>query len=568
MASNEILNAVETVKNTGFSLPENLQKEISNFETPKYRVAVVGKFQAGKSTLINHIFLQDNPILLEGCGLCTTSVTTEIGYGPNYRLEIYQWENAQKEKDKLAQAIDNPSQEELRAVTVGEDRVHLADTVSIAKYYAPVESLRKYTILDTPGIDDPDPTILQSTTYRIIPGCDLALVVTDAKQLDQIELDLLRKDLIHDGIARLMVLISYRPEEGKTAETRSKIIETIKAQLEDIGKENIPVEMYCFNESLQDILSSRGEISLAINSFLANNAQAGREAHVKAHLSAFLNKCLLELAAKIKASEQTPDERADFIRRTQEQKRIAQENCDRLMRELRSDFEGIKQNAKPFVQRKIASVFLAFKDKLNAAENFPEAQRILKNADAGLKLELSDAVNECIVKLEQDIRTILDAKVNDIRNIVIAWSEFLQDELDIGDGILTKIPNFVVEIANVIVLDYLLPAGWIFALITRIIQSKISLIKNIGFGTVLKAIMISQAMTAIDEAQERTIQDVCDHIDEAMGNALQVIRQAISGQFDEQAKTVVDSFDATQAEDKKAIEDKITAIKNALAALS
>ena len=567
MSSDKILNAVEAIKKTGYALPENLQIEISNLENPKYRVAVVGKFQAGKSTLINHVFLHDKPILLEGSGLCTTSVTTEIGYGPSYRLEVYHWEDSLKVKDTLAQAIDNPSQGELKSVTVGEDRAALADTVSVAKLFAPVESLKKFTVLDTPGIDDPDPSILQSTTYRVIPGSDLAILVTDARQLDQVELDLLRKDLIHDGIARIMVLISYRPDDGKTAETRENIVKTIQAQLADIGKENIPVAMYCFNASLDDILSSVDEISLAVNSFLVNNAQAGREEHVEAHLCSFLNNCLVELAAKTKAADQSAEEKDLFARKAREQQRIAQEKCDNLMRVLRGDFEIIKQNARPFVEKKISSVFVEFTKKLDAAENFPATQKILKNADAALKLELSDAVNECVVKVEQDVRMVLEDKANEIRNIVLAWNEFLQSELDIGDGFLTKIPNLAIEIANIIVLDYLLPAGWVVAIIGRLIQSKISLIKDIGFGTLLKAIMISQAKKAIEEAQGKTVQDVCEHIDESLNNALQRIRQAISEQYEGQFKTVVDSFEATQPEDKKTIEEKMNAIKNILESL-
>lgn len=567
MATNEFLNAAEAARTAGFSVPENLQTEITNLENPKYRVAVVGKFQAGKSTLINHVFLQDNPILLEGSGLCTTSVTTEIGYGPSPRMEVYHWEDEQKVKDVLAQAIDNPSQGELKSVTVGDDRASLANTVSCVKLYSPVEALRKFTILDTPGIDDPDPSILQTTTYRIIPGSDLAVLVTDAKQLDQVELDLLRKDLIHDGIARIMVLISYRPEDGKTAETRKNILETIQAQLADIGKEDIPVEMYCFNEGLDDILCSRGEIALALNSFLVENAQAGREAHVKTHLREFLNNCLLELASRLKGSSQSAEERAAFEKKLREQQRIAQEKCDRLIRMLGDDFAAIRQNAKPFVERKIGSVFQAFKEKLNSAESFPAAQQILKNADSALKLALSDAVNECVVKVEQDVRNALSGKSDEIRNITIAWSEFLQEELDIGDGFMTKIPNIAVEIANVIVLNLLLPFGWITAIVGRIIQSHIGLIKNLGFGSLLKAIMVSQANKAIDEAQEKTVQEVNSHIGEALDQALQKIRQTLSGQYDGQAKTVLENLETTQAEDRKTIKEKMEIIKKALESL-
>ena len=54
-----ISNAVQTAKNHGFNLPGTLNTEVENLATPKYRVAVVGKYQVGKSTLINHV--SDSP---------------------------------------------------------------------------------------------------------------------------------------------------------------------------------------------------------------------------------------------------------------------------------------------------------------------------------------------------------------------------------------------------------------------------------------------------------------------------------------------------------------------------
>ena len=62
----------EISKKYGFALPEKLQQEIAELNNPQYRIAVVGKYQVGKSTLINRVFLRNNPILTEGNGLATT----------------------------------------------------------------------------------------------------------------------------------------------------------------------------------------------------------------------------------------------------------------------------------------------------------------------------------------------------------------------------------------------------------------------------------------------------------------------------------------------------------------
>ena len=104
-----IRNAARTVKSHGLPLPAQLDKHISELENPQYRVAVVGEYQVGKSTLINKVFLGDKPLLTEGHGLCTTAVATDIEYGSDPKLEIFEWADAAHEKESLVKTVANPS---------------------------------------------------------------------------------------------------------------------------------------------------------------------------------------------------------------------------------------------------------------------------------------------------------------------------------------------------------------------------------------------------------------------------------------------------------------------------
>ena len=47
-----IRNAASAVKAHGLTLPADLDKQIAGLENPQYRVAVVGEYQVGKSTLL------------------------------------------------------------------------------------------------------------------------------------------------------------------------------------------------------------------------------------------------------------------------------------------------------------------------------------------------------------------------------------------------------------------------------------------------------------------------------------------------------------------------------------
>lgn len=208
---NAIQNAVSVLNKNAVALPEKLRADIEALDNPEFRVAVVGKYQVGKSTLVNRVFLGDAPLLLEGSGVCTTAVATEVAYGPDSKLVVYKWADGEKTKVGIDRTIDNPTKDDIRDVTVantGESRAALAGRLPKVRVLTPNEHLKGYTIVDTPGIDDPDPSLLVNTTYRVIPEADLAIVVAGCSQLDEVEMTLIRRDLVNDGISRLMVLLS------------------------------------------------------------------------------------------------------------------------------------------------------------------------------------------------------------------------------------------------------------------------------------------------------------------------------------------------------------------------
>ena len=277
-----IRNAARTVKAHGLTLPADLDKQIAGLENPQYRVAVVGEYQVGKSTLINRVFLGDKPLLTEGHGLCTTAVATDLEYGPTPKLEVYDWADETRTAETLRTTVDNPSADNVDDATVSsamDTRADLAKKVARVRVQVPNDALKGFTVVDTPGLDDPNQELLDNTTWRIIPRADLALLVVEGdRQLGDRQLNLLRKEIMgKNGIARIMVLASYKPKSDLDADQRKKVLDTIKAQLANIGRDNIPVEMYCFDPAVEDIMSDVAEIRMTLRSFLTENAAPGRE---------------------------------------------------------------------------------------------------------------------------------------------------------------------------------------------------------------------------------------------------------------------------------------------------
>lgn len=559
-------NGIKIAEKYGFAIPSALSKEVDAFDNPQYRIAVTGKFQVGKSTLINKVFLSDNPILIEGEGLCTTSVNTELEYAPVRSLEVFRWADGDKLSEVSFKKIENPTSEDLKSATVGNDRVALAQSVSKVKLSDPNESLKNYTIIDTPGIDDPDPEILQNTTFRIIPGSDLALVVVEPRQLDQTELNLIRTSMIRQGISKLMILVSYKPEISMNESQRKAIVETIKAQLASCGKGDIPVEMYCFNDSVADILCTPEAINAKISSFLAANAAAGREERVAAHVKAFLNDCLIDISARIKAAAISQEEKAQLQKRFEAKKVEIEDKCQLLITQFNAEICGLKKGCQEKVNLVVTNTFDNFVSSLEDAKEFDEIKKILAHADSTLKWQLAEGISQIAGDIEAKVRQIFENRLNEFKNIGSSWDVFVQDEFHVDGGFVTKIPNLVWEILNIISLDVLLPGGVILAALGRLLQRILPILKEVTLQNLVKAILLAKIKNTLDKATPETVQNIndqiCANLDEVMKNA----REFIFAKYDESSMSVAAGLNAAPAEDA-ALKEAQQAIQAAIDAL-
>lgn len=186
----KLVAAQTEAEGLGVVFPEALKGALREAADPHYKIGVMGRFQAGKTTLVNRVFLRQ-PLLKEGEGLCTTAVCTEVTYGPEAKLTLV--------KDGVTQTFSPPTAEAIVAATTAsteEERLALAESITQLRIETPNENLRRYTILDTPGLDDPNRALLDVTTYRELPQCDLVLLVADARQLSQIDFDFLCGDVL------------------------------------------------------------------------------------------------------------------------------------------------------------------------------------------------------------------------------------------------------------------------------------------------------------------------------------------------------------------------------------
>ena len=553
-----IRNAARAVKAHGLSLPAELDKQIAGLENPQYRVAVVGDFHVGKSTLINRVFFGDKPLLAEGEGRATTAVAIDNEYGSDAKMEVYDWvfdipadntkdpptpPKTSRTTEKLVTTVPNPTKDDVYAATVSsamESRAELAKKRARVRIAVPNEALRGFTVIDTPGLDDPNQELLLDTTWRIIPGADVALLVVPARMLGDRAMNLLRKEIMGtSGISRLMVLVSCKPSDGFDAEQRKDVLDTIKAQLASIGRENIPVEMYCFDPAVEDIMSDVSEIRMTLRSFLTENALPGREEKVANLVRTELEKDLAAIAAKLATAGKSDEERSALAAKVDAEVARFKEKAERAFERFQDDVKALNDGTKHDVDRDVEAVFDKFYNELATRDDLNAMKRILDNAQTTLKSDLQDKISIIGLNLKTEITRLVDRYGNDMEAGRAHWNLFASDEFQIKKPVAAKVPKIVWEALEVILMNIVLPLGWITAIIAKIVSAPVfSPVVFLAKQEILREVkkvfeetkpeVRTQIMQQVDAAIQKTFTDVKAAMEASNKAQVEAIRSALA----------------------------------------
>ena len=567
-----IRNAARAVKAHGLSLPAELDKQIAGLENPQYRVAVVGEYQVGKSTLVNRVFLGDKPLLAEGRGLCTTSVATDIEYGDAPTLEIYDWTDGTRENVSLVKTVSNPTENDVNDATVSsamETRAELAKKRARVAVKVPNEALRGFTVVDTPGLDDPNQELLLDTTWRIIPGADVALlVVRGDRQLGDVQLSLLRKEIMgKNGLSRLMVLASFNPTTmEQDAAERTALVATIKAQLANIGRENIPVEMYCFDPAIGDIMSDVSEIRMTIRNFLSENALPGREEKVANLLRAEIEKDLVETAVKLKTAGASEADRAALAAKVDAEVSRFKEKAERAFERFQDEIKSLDDDMMHEVDLAVEAVFDKFLLELEKQSTVADMKSLLAKAETVLKSDLQDKISIVGLKLKSDINTLVSRYGSEMETAGRGWNLFLSKELDIKTGMVAKIPTLAYDVVNVVALNLILPGGgWVLPIVGHIIGKQF-----LNPTTwVAKKMILSQVKSGLEETKPEVRTQIMQQVDAGIQKTFSDVKSAMEASNREQVASIRSALSDEPAGsgDRAALESAKADLESALAAL-
>lgn len=463
---------------------------------PRYRVAFVGQFKTGKSTLINRLILKGDILFTDI--MEATSIPVEIDYADTPRLELYRYEKAAPSDDPSGEyvtgiasaperTIDHPTPEQIRQATSGdtaEDRVRLASTYSHARLLWPAPNLRQFTVVDTPGINTPNEAVA-TTTYRILPECDLAIFVAPPRQLSSVDLQFLKGRVFEPGIARVLVVLHYDPRFTDLSSGHlQNITEEIQATLANIGRPSIPVTVaelaregagapgdlgksLVGTDPLDDWLGSSStpspvpsstvpDLEAELVRFIRENIRPGKEEKIRArlrrHLEGALAECQVELGL-LEQDEQTRRETVETIRHTQQE---AKRQHDDIREDVLNDLHHLQTTHLAHLWRGFDRIEQKFGAEVEGCENLNQVQNRLKSSKPILQMEVEALALDTRKAIASEVERLEKTYAFRLRETSQHWRD-LDIALKIDGGLLEKMPSFLVLALDVFIVSLLSP---------------------------------------------------------------------------------------------------------------
>ena len=206
----------------GKELAEAIAATALRLSSKLYRVAVIGEFKRGKSSLINALV---GSSILPTDILPMTAVNTHLVYGTKKKIEIC-FKDGTVQESSVEQLIDF-------ATKYDEQREKTARTVEkIVVHYPSVYCKNHIEIIDTPGMNDNDE--MTAVTLSVLGQIDAAImVVSAAMPLSESEQDLVLSMIEQQGIHHVVFVITHIDKVSKKAAEQDRIINFIRQRISD-----------------------------------------------------------------------------------------------------------------------------------------------------------------------------------------------------------------------------------------------------------------------------------------------------------------------------------------------
>ncbi len=196
---------------------------LTRVENDVFRIAVVGEFKRGKSTLINALLGREVlPADILPCSATLNRVT--YGLHPAVKLRFRPDESGARREETIS--IDALADYVTKLTPDSEQR---AAAIEEAVVYYPVKYCRdKADIIDTPGLNDD--AAMTDVTLQVLPKVDAAILVILAQSpFSSYEADFLSNLLTHD-LGRVLFVVN-RMDEIRRPRDRERVLQAVRDRI-------------------------------------------------------------------------------------------------------------------------------------------------------------------------------------------------------------------------------------------------------------------------------------------------------------------------------------------------
>ena len=562
---NKLTQGINILEKSGFPIEATrLRTEVGLF-TDDYRIAVLGEFKTGKSTFINHFFLKEDILFADL--LEATAVPTEISYSTENYLLVYPYKMVkseigfgdEKETILTPRELDapnifkNPDTDTIRRNTSAcganleearKMRSQLARTIGKVELKWNSECLKGLTFIDTPGINSPNEAVV-FTTYRIIPTADLVLFLKRANQLTLPEIGFLSSKIFAQGLKRPFIILTYNSKhEHKDIDDLDMIVKSINADMAEAKLPNIPVSSLDMNSladddnctiSIEDILNggnkgdaqstnTKEELFEKINAYIRDNALAGREERAKTILSRQGMNAIVLLQSELITLKLKKDERNKFAKQVQTETEEIKRKYKELAEDFLTNFYMIESEYKNEISKGMLEIQTFFLNMFDNCDDFASAQSLLNQADFIIKPRMEILFAQANINAQNKVKELLEELKAKSDAILAPLREKIDPGFELDGGVFGKIPPWLVNIADILIVIVLGPFWWPIDLFLRMIISKIPFFNKMLPANIARAIMIMNIKNSLRNEMNKSSKEMFMKIDESFETAKNKIK--------------------------------------------
>ena len=525
---NIIDSAISLAKTYTPQQVEHLEQLQTSARRPTLSVAVLGDFKAGKSTLINRVFLNEN--LLPVDVLEATAVPTYLSSGEPL-LQV--WQREADGSETLASETRNYTDAELAAAVTAssaEARAEKAERFSRVVLQKPGILPEGITLIDTPGLNTPNTRILVGTLEEARKA-DAVLYVVRQRQLSAAEKERIA-DLAGKQTLKLPVHIVLTIDSSIAPGQVDELRETLVAQASSVGVA-CGVSVFDFeagqnrsvaiNNGLSPELgdwmseyieipvesSGAGDIAEELVAFFNGKVRQGRDARICRDLRPLLLSIETAIESRLALSDRNAEQLDALKAKLAEQ----HEEYQRVVRNLLMDVRTAQVRFANGVEENLDDIRDAYIKELGK-----------QNDIGGVKECLTGWVNDMPARLQRTLELAKYDMIRDISDISAKYKVQLEKTLisnispdlkiELGPFVqlVEKVPTSVIYILDGFITVISTPFPWKIDIALRFLAGIIPGIKELLPVNILRRMAVNTAVKKLRNSMAELKQKMSEQL--------------------------------------------------------